>query len=306
MSANGGLKQRSGFQRWVASLKRSNPPAATQAVPLASIAPAKRDDGATRVHQVPKDLIHRLRAQAASRAPDAPAQPDAQQGELTSVFRAPPELLERARRARLAAESGNQTPDASQVPTKPPPAPSEDEAGAQAEFQDWTEAASGISMRPSGLGGLAEDEGLQLPAVASENLAAPPSNSEERPADFPTDDMTLVFRPNGALPSDIEAFAAALAKEHGEPVVESASTPDSAPVAQAEQGREVDDLLALSALPTDHALVAPLAAPAPPISAPVTTGAASKPPQFRQPVARQVGFVIAMIALAAFLVLASR
>jgi len=248
-----------------------------------------------------------LRAQAASRAPDAPAQPDAHQGELTSVFRAPPELLERARRARLAAESGNQAPDASQVPTKPPPAPSDDEAGAHAEFQDWTEAASGISMRPSGLGALAADEALPFPAVASENVAAPPSNSEERPAaDFPTDDMTLVFRRNGELPSDIEAFAAALAKEHGEPVVESASTPDSAPVAQAEQGREVDDLLALSALPTDHALVAPLAAPAPPISAPVTTGAASKPPQFRQPVGRQVGFVIAMIALAAFLVLASR
>ena len=306
MSANGGLKQRSGFQRWVASLKRSNPPAATQAAPFASVAPAKRDDGATRVHQVPKDLIHRLRAQAASRAPDAPAQPDAHQGELTSVFRAPPELLERARRARLAAESGNQAPDASQVPTKPPPAPSDDEAGAHAEFQDWTEAASGISMRPSGLGALAADEALPFPAVASENVAAPPSNSEERPAaDFPTDDMTLVFRRNGELPSDIEAFAAALAKEHGA-AVESVSAPELAPLAQAEQSAEVDALLALAALPTDHALVAPLAAPASPINAPEPTRAVSKPPQFRQPVARQVGFVIAMIALAAFLVLASR
>jgi hypothetical protein len=152
MSANGATNERLGFHRWVASLKReassagghnaplSAPPPAESTAPPSphkvSSAPAprvKRDDDATRVHHIPKEIIHRMRARAASEAPKAP------QDERTCVFRAPPELLERAKRA-------GDTSDA--PPSDVLASPS---AGLHGEnFGETLEAKSGVSLRLQG------------------------------------------------------------------------------------------------------------------------------------------------------------
>lgn len=146
MSAN----QRLGFHHWVASLKREVPSAPgvsnaprSAAPPAASTAPppqpnspsvpaprASRDDDATRVHHIPKEIIHRMRERAASEGPKPP------QDERTCVFRAPPELLERAKRAQVTSESPNEV-----LADLPPTLLSE------SEFSELPEAKSGVSLR---------------------------------------------------------------------------------------------------------------------------------------------------------------
>src|SRR6187549_1252506 len=96
MSANGATEQRSGFQRWVASLKRESQPDGTSVAPPVPGVRQKRDDDATRVHRVPKDILMRLQARAAASAVES------LHAERTAVFRAPPELLERAKGMRAA------------------------------------------------------------------------------------------------------------------------------------------------------------------------------------------------------------
>jgi hypothetical protein len=152
MSANPATNQRLGFHRWVASLKREAPsaasgtnaplsaPAAESTAPAApqkvSSAPAprtKHDDDATRVHHIPKEIIYRMRARAASESPPAP------QDERTCVFRAPPELLEQAKRAQATSE-----PPPSEVLASP-------SHGLLAEhFGETREAKSGVSLRLHG------------------------------------------------------------------------------------------------------------------------------------------------------------
>jgi hypothetical protein len=171
MSAN----QRLGFHHWVASLKREAPsapgvsnaprsaaPPATSTAPPAkpdvSSVPAPRasdDDDATRVHHIPKEIIHRMRERAASEAPKTP------QDERTCVFRAPPELLERAKRAQATSESpteGLADPEPSLL--------------AEGDFGEMPEAKSGVSLR------------LQEPPPTVQPLDPPPVVED------PVDDVT--------------------------------------------------------------------------------------------------------------------
>jgi len=286
MSANGAVDQRSGFQRWVASLRGDSRPAALEPAPPVV---SKREDGATQVHQVPKDLIVRLRAQAASKARDALP------GERTAVFSVPPELLERARRALLAAEESTEASQTRDVP-------SADEGHAPTEFQAWTEASSGIALRPPGIVSRAERPGLHAPEL-SPGLAVPavdaPLTADERAdLDLPNEDKTLVFRHHAQ--AELDAFIEA---QSGAASEAGAEAPPGDELAGALANAEVDALLSS---PTDvprGALSTPQVASLATLAQPSDADIRLK---FRQPLGRQVGFVVVMLALAAFLVLASR
>jgi hypothetical protein len=150
MSANRATNQQLGFHRWLASLRReapsapgvgnaplSAPPSAASAAPPAqqdvSTVPtpgAKHDHDATRVHHIPKEIIYSLRARAASESPKAP------QDERTQVFRAPPELLARAKRAQ----------DKSEPPGEVLVAPSHG-LPAEHDFGETLEARSGVRLQ---------------------------------------------------------------------------------------------------------------------------------------------------------------
>jgi hypothetical protein len=150
MSANGATERRTDFERWLASLKRDQEQAA--------------EGDATRVHHVPKDLIRRLRAQAAAKALEAP------HAERTAVFRAPPELLELTKRAMLQEESAKLAEQTEDGSSSPQPASSSDELDPSEALLDWTESRSGIAQRPHGLGAPPDSERLgmaeaELPSV---------------------------------------------------------------------------------------------------------------------------------------------
>jgi hypothetical protein len=152
MSANRATNQQLGFHRWLASLRReapsaprvgntplSAPPPAASAAPPAqhdvSNAPTPgadhdQDHDATRVHHIPKEIIYSLRARAASESPKAP------QDERTQVFRAPPELLARAKRAQ----------DKSEAPGEVLVAPSPGLL-AEHDFGETLEARSGVRLQ---------------------------------------------------------------------------------------------------------------------------------------------------------------
>ena len=189
MSANRATNQRLGFHRWLASLKReapsapgvtnaplSAPPTAASTAPpapheVSAVMPAprvQRDDDATRVHHIPKEIIHRMRARAASESQKAP--PD----ERTQVFRAPPELLERAKRAQEAAEA----------PSEELPPPS-DELPVEHGFGDTLEARSGVSLRQEHLPTtpLAEPTGGEVPGAEEAPGAEEVPGAEEAPDD---------------------------------------------------------------------------------------------------------------------------
>jgi hypothetical protein len=185
MSANGATNQRLGFHRWLASLKREAPSApgvtnapVSAAPPVASLvppaphevatppAPRAQHDDATRVHHVPKEIIHRMRARAASQAPNAP------QDERTQVFRAPPELLERAKRAQEASLASSEV----QVPPS-------DELLLEHEFGDTLEARSGVSLRQEHL---PTTQPLDEPTGAEE-----PHEAEALSAEDALDDETV-------------------------------------------------------------------------------------------------------------------
>jgi hypothetical protein len=184
MSANGATDQRSSFQRWVASLKRESQPDGPSAVPTVLGVRPKRDDDATRVHRVPKDILLHLQARAAA----GPV--ESLHAERTAVFRAPPELLERARRLG-PADRGDPAAAAEEELTQPPVPGSSSAPDASAEsstildFQDSTESTSGISQRPQGLGprAQAEAEAVLTSAVPAESRepATPPAPSPPAP-----------------------------------------------------------------------------------------------------------------------------
>jgi hypothetical protein len=193
MSANGATEQRSSFQRWVASLKRESQPGEAGAVPATPGARPKRDDDATRVHRVPKDFLLRLQARAAASALES------LHAERTAVFRAPPELLERAKGKGPADEGVDPATAAVEELTQPLPvagASSAPAASAESsplvEFPIATEAASGISQRPQGLGPRARAEAesavqdaaaapTALNAEVEELLSSPPAIVEHNP-----------------------------------------------------------------------------------------------------------------------------
>jgi hypothetical protein len=158
MTTDRSAGHREGFERWVATMKRDHQPVAPRATPLNPKAATpstpkpssleklelELDDQATHVHRIPKELINRMREREQEREQakrqeegDQPAQEQELQSldfsgmsavsdDRTAVFRPPPELLARAKRMRPPAKPNPQ----SEAPTKPPPAPIGDEAGA--------------------------------------------------------------------------------------------------------------------------------------------------------------------------------
>jgi len=127
MTANGSPGNRDGFQQWVDSLQRPSgaTPADAQSDAKDVTAPLV-DESATHVHQIPKELIHRLRERENQGLLGVEA-------ERTAVFRPPPELLARAKRnqqkpgqpaphAPVPAEKTKPPPPEAAVPTvRPPP-----------------------------------------------------------------------------------------------------------------------------------------------------------------------------------------
>lgn len=173
MSADGSANRRNGFERWVASMKRDHEPVASKPVTLKPVVHQKLeldlDDGATRIQKFPKELIHRLREQEKAKSVPPP-QKSAPPGEdRTAVFRAPPELLARARELRSArsAHTVEEIAKASEMPTKPPPGMLADDPSADSGVQYLTDGVSGISLRSADL--------PEIPAPLSEE--PPPSEA---------------------------------------------------------------------------------------------------------------------------------
>jgi hypothetical protein len=158
MTTDRSAGHRDGFERWVATMKRDHQPVAPRATPLNPKAATpstpkpssleklelELDDQATHVHRIPKELINRMREREQEREqakrPEEDVQPSHEHefpsddfsgmatlnDDRTAVFRPPPELLARAKRMRPPAKPNPQ----SEAPTKPPPAPMGDQAGA--------------------------------------------------------------------------------------------------------------------------------------------------------------------------------
>ena len=220
MSANGATDQRSSFQRWVATLKRESQPNGADAVPATPGVRPKRDDDATRVHRVPKDILLRLQARAAASAVES------LHAERTAVFRAPPELLERAKGMGPADRADRATAAVEEL-TQPLPVPgasSAPDASAESstilDFPALTEAASGISQRPPGLrpGAHAEAEGVVSSAVPAESLE--PASSQAPSSQLPSshaplnDDVATVScdvpEARAALNADVDEWLSTL------------------------------------------------------------------------------------------------
>jgi hypothetical protein len=151
--AENSAEKRESFERWVASLKSSDPRASdpgsspgsspgSDERPVAPPELAAFDERATTVHRIPKDMIQKLRAREASRslppeedrdsspAESRPSQPDSdRQREMarslaqvdtdsTAVFVPPPELLLRAK--RMNAPRKPKAANSSEAITEPP------------------------------------------------------------------------------------------------------------------------------------------------------------------------------------------
>jgi hypothetical protein len=150
--AENSAEKRESFERWVASLKSSDPQASDPGSPPGSspgsderpVTPELTafDERATTVHRIPKDMIQKLRAREASRslppeddhdsspAESRPSQPDSEgqrqmarslaqvDSDNTAVFVPPPELLLRAK--RMNAPRKPKTAASSEAITEPP------------------------------------------------------------------------------------------------------------------------------------------------------------------------------------------
>jgi len=267
------------------------------------------DEGATRVHKFPKELIHRLREQESAKASTPP--PD----DRTAVFRAPPELLARAR-AKLSGRGSDepaQAAEATQVndlPTKPPPAGADDEI-ADSGVQYLSENTSGISLRPSGLGSFAAvpanraslGEALgQEPIAVSAQAAASEQPTADDGWSFPEsaiDDPTLIRGEGLPLPT----FESLTARPHDDsPPI---SLVDADPVTSALLNTDVDALLAPAAAPTRTFGFAAQEPPAPAsLAATADAGepAASVGAEPRRPLRKGmlIAALLVAVALAAF------
>lgn len=210
------------------------------------------DEGATRVHKFPKELIHRLREQESAKSSGPPAE------DRTAVFRAPPELLARAMRARLSAQGSDEPEQAeatgvNDLPTKPPPAGADDQI-ADSGVQYMSESTSGIALRPASLGGFSAVPAQRAPLVEHDEAQAPLPEPTEGATDdgwsFPEpalDDPTLIRAEGLSL---LPSFAT-----HVTPALDespSISLVESDPVTEALLSTDVDALLA-PAPPPAHA-----------------------------------------------------
>jgi hypothetical protein len=268
-------------------MKREHEPMATKPASMKPVVHQKLeldlDEGATRVHKFPKELIHRLREQESAQSSSPPSD------DRTAVFRAPPELLARAMRARLAGQAGEDSTQPSQslneLPTQPPP------AGAAQDIADGvqylTENASGIALRPSGLAGFAEVPATRTTLEEAE--AMPVASSAQ------TDDGWSFPEPSsqGSAGLGLPSFATPL-----EPLEESppVSLVENDPVTEALLNTDVDALLA-PPIPSPRALgyTAPAAALAD-VSAPPTSIASVPAPPRKS---RKRALLIALVVLVA-------
>lgn len=306
MSAEGSANRRDdGFQRWVASMKREHEPMATKP---ASLKPAVQkleldlDEGATRIQKFPKELIHRLREkESAKSVPPAQAKSAPPTDDRTAVFRAPPELLARARAMR-AGHIVEEPTQANDLPTKPPPA-NADDAIADSGVQYLPESISGISLRPQGLAGFSS---VPAPVATLEPVEAAPAPaaddddgwSSERESAI--EDPTTLIRHDSTLP----VFDALRVSQAAAPVDDSpaVSLVESDPVTEALLNTDVDALLAPAPPSRGRGFVEEEAAPESDAGDADVEAPLAEVPAFRRPVARQVLFaaVIVVIALAVF------
>lgn len=277
MGANGATEQRSSFQRWVASLKRESQPSGAGAVPATPGAHPKRDDDATRVHRVPKDILLRLQARAAARAVES------LHAERTAVFRAPPELLERAKGLGRADEGVDPATAAEEELTQPLPVPGASSAPAASaesspivEFPISTEAISGISQRPQGLGPRARAEAESVVASAVSAGSLEPASSQA-----PSLQTLSSQAPSSQAPLNDDDSAR--------------SSPD-VPAARAALNADVDELLSSAPAigePSPHGVLD-------------SSDRDSEPPQFRQRSGPTLVVIVLLAVAAALLVLALR
>ncbi len=263
------------------------------------------DEGATRVHKFPKELIHRLREQETAKAASSSPPPD----DRTAVFRAPPELLARAMRARLSAQGADEAAQIAEaarpndLPTKPPPAGTDDEI-ADSGVQYMSENTSGISLRPAGLGGFeAVPAGRASlsehgPAVRVEADASPEPAADEGWS-FPEpalDDPTLIRSEGLSL---LPSFASHVAQPADEsPPI---SLVESDPVTEALLNTDVDALLAPAAPPAHTFGFTAAPAPAPvaePSPSPASVAVPSAPPAPARASNQRVLLVAMLLVLA--------
>ncbi len=122
MTENDPPGKRNGFERWVASLQRpqdSVPPVAPGAKALKTdVTSPLVAESATHVHQIPKELIHRLRERETQGLLGV-------SDDRTAVFKPPAELLARAKCMQpphKPLHSDAPPPDESDAKTVPPPA----------------------------------------------------------------------------------------------------------------------------------------------------------------------------------------
>lgn len=262
------------------------------------------DEGATRVHKFPKELIHRMREKEVAKGSVPP--PD----DRTAVFRAPPELLARAR-AKLSGQASEEPAHSAvnDLPTKPPPAGADDEI-ADSGVQYLSESTSGISLRPSGIGGFAAvptsraalGQATPEPAEARTDVDAG-ERSPEGGWGFPEsaiDDPTLIRGEGLALPT-FQSLTAEAADESP-----SISLVDTDPITSALLNTDVDALLAPPApLAHSYGFAAQRPAAAEPIAVPAPEALevpASARPEPRRSLGKGVLLVAVLLAaaLAAF------
>ncbi|HEX6271607.1 MAG TPA: hypothetical protein VFZ53_01135 [Polyangiaceae bacterium] len=115
-------EKRPGFERWVQSLKlgtplrpSSSPPPPTEGADGTIGSPLTLDEQATLINRIPKEVIYKLRERDSQRA-GMPKNDDS-----TAVFTPPPELLARAKRFQAPPKPERSSPNASEIPTSPPP-----------------------------------------------------------------------------------------------------------------------------------------------------------------------------------------
>jgi hypothetical protein len=284
-------------------MKREHEPMATKPASLKPVVHQKLeldlDEGATRVHKFPKELIHRLREQESTKGGSTPPPDD-----RTAVFRAPPELLARAR-AKLSGQASEEPAQAAEgtqindLPTKPPPAGADDQI-ADSGVQYLTENTSGISLRSASLGSFAAVPTDRAALVERGIVEAAPSTDGPAEDDWSLpetaiEDPTLIRRDGLSLPN--------FATRRAEVVDESPpiSLVDSDPVTEALLNTDVDALLAPAAPSTR---VFGFAAQEPSVVVNETPAAAIEPASAR-PELRRSPVKRILIALAIAIVLAA-
>lgn len=209
MTANGSPGNRNGFQQWVDSLQR--PPGSTpqgdQSDAKAVTAPLV-DESATHVHQIPKEIIHRLRERENQGLLGVEA-------ERTAVFKPPPELLARAKRNQQKQQPPPTQEPAAAEKTKPPP----------------PEAAVPTVRPPPGVDLLALEPEASSPAAPAPAVPSPLS-APRMPDDFADLEAGLdALKP-------IAPRALAPRKNSGAPVTSPVSRAQvSAPVSSKQEGR---------------------------------------------------------------------